>query len=441
MRAGRSRDAAPVAPRRARRRGRGTGHRRLAPQWRVGRAPRRDRRTEPSPVGARRSPRDVRDAAEPAPRGPARRDARPGRARRRRGVGAAPERAAHGHEGGSRRRHEHPQRQGGRGGRGPPVHRRRQRRTRRAPAPRLGGDRLGAAVRRRALPSRAGIPGWHDTPLRVRLPGPVRARCRYHQWAFATNASGGNIQVLHRQADGSWTTAGDALGQFPAWATAGKTWAPSVLQRLGGFVLFYTVREAATGRQCVSRATSTAPGGPYVDTSAGPLACGDREALDPEPVVGADGTPVLMWKRERPAAIVAQPLTPDGLALAGTERELLRANQRWEDSNVEAPSMLVSGNGSWLFFSGGFWSGSKYATGVVHCAGPLGPCDRAGPAPLLASHDRIAGPGGASVFPQSPGTFGLAYHAYVSPNVGYPASRLFFVGSIDLRTGRPVIVG
>jgi len=261
------------------------------------------------------------------------------------------------------------------------------------------------------------------------------------QWAFATNASGGNIQVLHRQADGSWTTAGDALGQFPAWATAGKTWAPSVLQRLGGFVLFYTVREAATGRQCVSRATSTAPGGPYVDTSAGPLACGDREALDPEPVVGADGTPVLMWKRERPAAIVAQPLTPDGLALAGTERELLRANQRWEDSNVEAPSMLVSGNGSWLFFSGGFWSGSKYATGVVHCAGPLGPCDRAGPAPLLASHDRIAGPGGASVFQQSPGTFGLAYHAYVSPNVGYPASRLFFVGSIDLRTGRPVIVG
>jgi hypothetical protein len=28
-----------------------------------------------------------------------------------------------------------------------------------------------------------------------------------------------------------------------------------------------------------------------------------------------------------------------------------------------------------------------------------------------------------------------------SPNVGYPASRLFFIGSIDLRLGRPVIVG
>ena len=44
-------------------------------------------------------------------------------------------------------------------------------------------------------------------------------------------------------------------------------------------------------------------------------------------------------------------------------------------------------------------------------------------------------------FQDSPGTFGLAYHAYVSPNIGYPASRLFFIGSIDMRTGRPVVVG
>ena len=70
-------------------------------------------------------------------------------------------------------------------------------------------------------------------------------------------------------------------------------------------------------------ATSFGPGGPYVDTSTAPLVCGDREALDPEAVVGADGAPVLLWKRERPAAIVAAPLTPDGLALAGDERELL----------------------------------------------------------------------------------------------------------------------
>jgi hypothetical protein len=260
------------------------------------------------------------------------------------------------------------------------------------------------------------------------------------RYAFATNSTGGNIQVLHRQPDGAWATAGDALGRFPDWAAWGRTWAPSVLQRFGGFVMYYTVREKTSGRQCVSRAVAPAPGGPYVDTSTAPLACGSREALDPEAVVAPDGTPVLLWKRERPAAIVAQPLTPDGLALAGTERELLHATQRWEDTNVEAPSMLVTGGGSWLFFSGGSWNGGKYATGAVHCAGPLGPCDSASAAPLLASHDRLAGPGGASVFPDGPGTFGLAYHAYMSPNVGYPASRLLFTATVDLRSGRPAIV-
>ena len=112
----------------------------------------------------------------------------------------------------------------------------------------------------------------------------------------------------------------------------------------------------------------------------------------PRPPSRPTARPVLLWKRERPAAIVAQPLTPDGLALAGTERELLRANQRWEDTNVEAPSMLVTGGGAWLFFSGGNWNGGRYATGVVHCASALGPCDRsaAGAAAVLARPHRRA---------------------------------------------------
>jgi hypothetical protein len=273
------------------------------------------------------------------------------------------------------------------------------------------------------------------------FPDPFVLAAGADHWAFATNSSGGNIQVLHRQSDGTWATAGDALGNLPAWARAGHTWAPSVLTRpFEGYVMYYTVRDAVTNKQCISRALAAAPGGPYADTSTAPLVCGDREALDPEAVVGTDGTPVLLWKRERPATIVAQPLTPDGLSLAGTERDLLHATQRWEGSNVEAQSMLVTDGGAWLFFSGGFWSGPGYATGVVHCAGPLGPCDGASAAPLMASHDSIVGPGGASVFQDSPGTFGLAYHAYVSPNIGYPASRLLFIGTIDMRSGRPSVV-
>lgn len=272
------------------------------------------------------------------------------------------------------------------------------------------------------------------------FPDPFVLTVGTDQYAFATNASGGSIQALHRGADGTWTTAGDALGQLPGWAARGHTWAPSVLPVGGGYVLYYTVRDARTNLQCVSRATAPAPGGPYTDTSSDPLVCGSREAIDPEAVRGADGTPVLLWKRERPATIQAQPLTPDGLALTGTERTLLHAERAWQGGNVEAPSMLVTGAGAWLFYSANSWSTARYATGVVHCAGPLGPCDHAAAGPVLASHGAIVGPGGASVFVEGFGRWGLAYHAYVAPNVGYPASRLFFAGRIDLASGSPVVV-
>ncbi|MGZ4796156.1 MAG: hypothetical protein ACXV8T_09700, partial [Acidimicrobiia bacterium] len=130
----------------------------------------------------------------------------------------------------------------------------------------------------------------------------------------------------------------------------------------------------------------------------------------------------------------------DGLALVGPERELLHADRSWESGVVEAPSMLVTANGAWLFFAGNDWNGRHYATGVVHCTGPIGPCGPSPAGPVLASHDAIAGPGGASVFQEAPGRWRVAYHAYLAPNVGYPASRLLFVGTLDLSSGIPVIV-
>ncbi len=272
------------------------------------------------------------------------------------------------------------------------------------------------------------------------FPDPFVLTVGTDRYAFATNASGGSIQALRRAADGTWTTAGDALAQLPGWAARGHTWAPSVLAVGGGYVLYYTVRDARTNLQCVSRATAVAPGGPYVDTSADPLVCGSREAIDPEAVRAPDGAPVLLWKRERPATIQAQSLTPDGLALAGTERTLLRAERAWQGGNVEAPSMLLTGGGAWLFYAANSWSTTQYSTGVVHCAGPLGPCDHAAAGPVLASHGAVVGPGGASVFVDGFGRWGLAYHAYVAPNVSYPASRLFFAGRIDLASGSPVVV-
>ena len=272
------------------------------------------------------------------------------------------------------------------------------------------------------------------------FPDPFVLNDRGRLYAFSTNASGGNIQVLKQQSDGSWATAGDALGPLPPWATKGRTWAPSVLARPGGFVMYYTALETFTGRQCISRAVSTAATGPFVDTTTGPMECGKTGAIDPEAVIGAFGVPVLVWKHERPAAIIARALTPDGLAFAGDAHHLLGVNHRWENGVVEAPSMLVDGSGAWLFFSGNDWNGRHYAIGVAHCDSPLGPCDTGSSVALLSSHDALAGPGGASVFVDASGQRRVAFHAYQEPKVKYPESRLLHIAKLDLASGRPVLV-
>lgn len=290
------------------------------------------------------------------------------------------------------------------------------------------------AACRQALSRRDG-----DTPVYAfDFADPFVMRVGTTMYAFATNAGGGSVQVL-RSADGtSWAPVGSALARHPAWARAGTTWAPAVLPRPGGFVLYYATREASTNRQCLSSAFATNPAGPYVDDTAGPLECGSSGAIDPSPFVAADGTPYLLWKQE-PNRIMGQALTPDGRSLVGERRTLLTPSRKWDGGNVEAPSMLVAGNRYWLFYSANHWNGRDYAQGLAACLGPLGPC-RADPFPFISSHDDVAGPGGGEAFVDPQGQWRLAYHAYREPLVGYPNSRLLHIAPLTLDlSGRPAI--
>jgi beta-xylosidase len=80
----------------------------------------------------------------------------------------------------------------------------------------------------------------------------------------------------------TWNSLSDPLPTLPGWASRGRTWAPSVVERNGMFVMYYTVAWTV-GYQCISVATSTTPGGPVVDSSPGPLICQttDGGSIDP----------------------------------------------------------------------------------------------------------------------------------------------------------------
>ncbi len=98
----------------------------------------------------------------------------------------------------------------------------------------------------------------------------------------------------------SWQLEGPALTSLPPWAEAGHTWAPSVIGTLDGYLLFYTVRDRASQKQCISTARAAQPTGPYIDTSAGPFLC-QRQlggSIDASPTVVFGGGAYLLWKSE-----------------------------------------------------------------------------------------------------------------------------------------------
>lgn len=272
------------------------------------------------------------------------------------------------------------------------------------------------------------------------FPDPSVLRVGEAYFAFSTNAGVGDVQVIVSTDLVRWTIVGNALAGLPSWADEGKTWAPAVAPVSGGYALYYTARERSSGLQCISSAFSPTPYGPYVDFSKGPMLCQRAlgGSIDPSPFIDAAGSRTLLWKSERPAEIWSQPLAANG-TLTGRAVRLLGVDQSWERGVVEAPSMIFGDGGFTLLYSGNRWARPDYATGAARCATPAGPCTKLAPGPILTSYGQIAGPGGAALFGAASGETYIAYAAYHQPSVGYPASRLLHLATIDLGSSPPVV--
>lgn len=266
-------------------------------------------------------------------------------------------------------------------------------------------------------------------------------------YAYGTNSSSGNVQVLQSQDLVHWTPYGDALPSLPSWANKGDTWAPSVVFLGGQFRLYYTVAAATTGTQCISVASSTSPVGPFIDESTGPIECQPTKggSIDPDPYFDSTGKPYLSWKSigngSNPPTIWAQALEPSGTSLAtGTPTQLITASETWEGGIVEAPSMLLYDGTYYLFYSGNNWNSASYAIGVALCNGPTGPCTKPLGGPLYSSQSNLAGPGGESVFVGLGGRLEIAFHAWLPGAVGYPNPRLLFIRELAVKGGMPAVV-
>jgi beta-xylosidase len=270
----------------------------------------------------------------------------------------------------------------------------------------------------------------------------------YH--AYSTNDAEANVPTLRSGDLVEWKEAGDAMPDLAPWVTPGQTWAPEVLAReAGGYVLYYTAASATEGRQCLGRAVSDSPDGPFVDRDERPFVCQPDEggSIDASPFVDGDGTPYLLWKNDgnavgRDTYIYAQEMSADGLDLVGDPVRLLKQNAAWEGELVEAPVMWKREGEYYLFYSANAYYNRSYAVGYATCDGPAGPCEKASENPILKTGEGAVGPGHVAVIEDGAGDTWVAYHAWPPDAVGsvYPG-RVLWLDRLIWKGGKPTIKG
>lgn len=287
--------------------------------------------------------------------------------------------------------------------------------------------------------------------------------------AYSTNTGGINLPMLASRDLVSWrelrdpaapAKRHDAMPVLAPWVEAGRTWAPEVIEHGGRWLLYYTARHKRYKTQCIGVAVASDPRGPFRDGSIAPIVCqyAIGGTIDANPFRDGDGNLYLYYKADSNSIgqwrtdIFGQRLSPDGLRVVGPAVSMLTNDLTWERHVIEAPTMVRTGRGYGMFYSGNHfgWEShqrlSRYATGYATCRTPLGPCtDTAGP-PLLASYNRrdrgcLSGPGHQVVF-EANGRSYLGFHAWAFRADCRPDTekgRYLYIAPLTWRDGKPQV--
>ena len=296
-------------------------------------------------------------------------------------------------------------------------------------------------------PAGADSSGWQPV-YNQDFPDPSVMVYNGTEYAYSTNSDLVNTPWATSSDSTQWLSGGsDAFPALPPWSTTGETWAPSVERNaLGQFIMWYTVRDTATGTQCISRAVSSSPSGPFTDTNSAPTICqATLGSIDPDIFTAPNGQSYLYWKSDgnsvgEPSLLWGAALDAN-LNLAGSATVMLRSDQTWQDTIIEAPDMAFINNSYYLFYSSDAYSTALDAVGYAVCVGPLGPCQDSVYNPVLYSGVGMSGPGGPSVFQAPDGQLLMAFDAWPGA-VGYANGgyRAMYMASVSFEAdGQPLV--
>ena len=241
----------------------------------------------------------------------------------------------------------------------------------------------------------------------------------------------------------TWHRVGDAMPVAPNWSATdpqhSHIWAPAVRRVGERWLMYITVPDRRSHRQCIAVTASSTPEGPYADALGHALVCQSALGGSIDPSVVVDGSvAVLLWKSDGncchlPATLWSQPLAADGLALTGAAHALLSADEPWQQGVMEEPAAVPrSSGGWWLFYSGGFYNGPHYGIGVALCRTLDGPCQELSKTPYVASLPGQRSPGGLETFVDLRGDLRVVFDTWTRP-LG-PDGNYHCCRAIDLAT-------
>jgi hypothetical protein len=270
----------------------------------------------------------------------------------------------------------------------------------------------------------------------------------YYAYSTGRYDDGENIQGATSTDGLTWTSLPtDLLPLLPSWATRDFTWAPSVsINAEGEFVMYFAALDTATGRECIGRAVSATPGGPYSSDDPVPVVCqtslgGD---IDPSIFSDQDGQSYLLFKNDgnstgQKTALWSEPLDAE-LLPSGSPTSLMSDDETWQDGIVERPAMIEESGAYYLFYSGGSFESAGYGIGYATCAGPSGPCEDRSTTPILNSGSAMSGPGSPSFFTGATGQLVMAFTAWPSA-IGYTRGgiRAMYEATVSFVDGVPTV--
>jgi len=280
-------------------------------------------------------------------------------------------------------------------------------------------------------------------------PGATQCYYAYTTQAYLTIAPvWRSSDLVHWSLDTDYDGAGSAMPVLAPWVEWGHNWAPSVVERPNNpessrWVMWYTARDKASGKQCLGVATAPRPAGPFVDTSTKPAYCQLSEGgtIDPSVFTNFDGTLWLYYKSESPARLWVARLLPDGITINPGSESWLLSGESPDAPVIEAPTMVLVNGQAYLFYSTDDWWTANYRVGVARCDTFLGPCHRMYSTAVLSSRGSMVGPGGETPFQSQDGGWHMIFHAWTSPTVGYDAGGTRSMRMLPITFGTDVKIG